>query len=93
MAMKAVTREVGVEPIDRLEEKVKLLVAMMGRMREEQARATEENLRLAREIESLRSRLADSEAVRAELSSLREERDVVRGRVSEMLEELEALSL
>jgi regulator of replication initiation timing len=91
--MKAVTREVGVEPIDRLEEKVKLLVAMMGRMREEQARATEENLRLAREIESLRSRLADSEAVRAELSSLREERDVVRGRVSEMLEELEALSL
>jgi hypothetical protein len=66
---------------------------MMGRMREEQARATEENLRLAREIEALRTRLADSEAVRAELSSLREERDVVRGRVSELLEELEGLNL
>jgi regulator of replication initiation timing len=84
---------VEVEPIDRLEEKVKLLVAMMGRMREEQARATEENLRLAREIEGLRARLADSEGVRAELTSLREERDLVRGRVTEMLEELEGLNL
>lgn len=90
---KTMTRGVDAEPIDRLEEKVKLLVAMMGRMREEQARATEENLRLAREIESLRARLADSEAIRAELSSLREERDVVRGRVSELLEELEGLNL
>jgi regulator of replication initiation timing len=90
---KTMTRGVDAEPIDRLEEKVKLLVAMMGRMREEQARATEENLRLAREIESLRARLADSEAVRAELSSLREERDVVRSRVSELLEELEGLNL
>lgn len=91
--MKTMTRGVDAEPIDRLEEKVKLLVAMMGRMREEQARATEENLRLAREIESLRARLADSEAVRSELSSLREERDLVRGRVSELLEELEGLNL
>jgi regulator of replication initiation timing len=90
---KTMTRGVDAEPIDRLEEKVKLLVAMMGRMREEQARASEENLRLAREIESLRVRLADSEAVRAELSSLREERDVVRSRVSELLEELEGLNL
>ena len=90
---KTMTRTVDVEPIDRLEEKIKLLVAMMGRMRDEQARATEENLRLAREIETLRSRLADSEAARAELASLREERDLVRNRVSEMLEELEGLNL
>ncbi|HVC21044.1 MAG TPA: cell division protein ZapB [Vicinamibacterales bacterium] len=90
---KTMARGVDLEPIDRLEEKVKLLVAMMGRMRDEQARVTEENLRLAREIEALRARMADTDGVRAELSSMREERDLVRNRVAEMLEQLEGLNL
>jgi len=90
---KTATRSVELEPIDRLEEKVKLLVGMVDRMKSEQARAAEENQRLGRELEALRARLAASEGVASELSTLKEERDVIRTRVADMLEQLEALSL
>jgi regulator of replication initiation timing len=91
--VKTATRSVDLEPIDRLEEKVKALVTMVERMKGEQARAAEENERLARELDSMRARLAASDAMNSELSSLREERDVIRGRVTEMLDQLEALNL
>jgi regulator of replication initiation timing len=90
---KTATRSVELEPIDRLEEKLKLLVGMVDRMKSEQARAAEENQRLARELEAMRARLAASEATAAELSTLKEERDVIRTRVADMLEQLEALNL
>jgi regulator of replication initiation timing len=90
---KIATRSVELEPIDRLEEKVKLLVGMVERMKAEQARAADENQRLSRELDSMRGRLASAEGVAAELSSLKEERDVIRTRVTDMLEQLEALSL
>ena len=48
--VKTATRSVDLEPIDRLEEKMKLLVGMVDRMRTEQARAAEENQRLSREL-------------------------------------------
>lgn len=81
------------EPIDRLEEKVKALVAMIGRLRADAARASEENARLTRELELARTRIADSETEIAEISALRMERETIRGRVSDMLEQLEGLSL
>ncbi len=84
---------VDLEPIDRLEEKIRLLVAAVDRMRAEQARATEENLRLSRELEGMRGRLNQTDSLTAEMSGLREERDVVRTRVTEMLDQLEALNL
>jgi FtsZ-binding cell division protein ZapB len=84
---------VELEPIDRLEEKVKLLVGMVERMKAEQARAAEDNQRLSRELDAMRARLASSEAIASELSSLKEERDVIRTRVTDMLGQLEALSL
>jgi regulator of replication initiation timing len=84
---------VDLDPIDRLEEKVKLLVNMVERMKADQARAADENQRLTREIESLRGRLTSSDNVAAELSTLKQERDVIRTRVGEMLEQLEALNL
>jgi regulator of replication initiation timing len=90
---KTATRSVELEPIDRLEEKIKLLVAMMERMKLEQSQAAEENQRLARELETLRSRVAAGESVANELSLLKEERDVIRTRVGEMLDQLEALNL
>ena len=86
-------RNVEFEPIDRLEEKLKRLVGMVEQLRSEQARSGEENQRLTREIEAMRGRLASSETVTSELSSLKEERDVIRARVGEMLEQLEALNL
>lgn len=90
---KTATRSVELEPIDRLEEKVKALVGIVDRLRTEQARTAEENQRLTRELDALRGRLAASEMAAAELTTLREERDLIRTRVSDMLEQLEGLNL
>ena len=90
---KTATRSVDLEPIDRLEEKMKLLVSMVERMKSEQARAAEENQRLSRELESMRARLAANDLLASELSTMKEERDLIRTRVTEMLEQLEALNL
>ena len=90
---KTATRSIDLEPIDRLEEKVKALVTMVERMRSEQARAADENQRLSRELDAMRTRIASSDSLASELTALKDERDVIRGRVSEMLEQLEALNL
>ncbi len=90
---KTATRSTDLEPIDRLEEKVKLLVGLVERLKLETARAAEENQRLSYEMEALRARLASSEGVATELTTLKEEREVIRTRVTDMLEQLEALSL
>ena len=91
--MAKTTRSVDLEPIDRLEEKVKLLVSLVERMKLETARAAEENQRLSRELDGVRARLSSSEGLVTELSTLKDERDVIRTRVTDMLEQLEALSL
>jgi regulator of replication initiation timing len=83
----------AVEPIDRLEEKIKLLVSVIGRLRGEQARVQEDNSRLQRELETLKGRVTDAESATTELSQLRDERDQIRTRVSEMLQQLDALNL
>jgi regulator of replication initiation timing len=93
MSRTATARSVDLEPIDRLEEKVKMLVAMISRLRAEQARASEENAQLSRELEAARARIAESETGLAEMATLRMERESIRGRVSDMLEQLEGLSL
>lgn len=93
MSRVAAARSVDLEPIDRLEEKVKMLVSMIGRLKTEQARAAEENARLSRELESARARIADAEAGLTEVAALRMERETIRGRVSDMLEQLEGLSV
>jgi FtsZ-binding cell division protein ZapB len=93
MAKQALAREVDLEPIDRLEEKIKLLVGMITRLRSEQARVAEENVRLSQEIGMLRAQLADSEGTNAEMTMLRDEREIIRSRVHDMLEQLEHLGL
>ena len=93
MSRSATARTVDLEPIDRLEEKVKLLVSMIARLKADHARAAEENARLSRELEAARVRIADTEAGLEEVAVLRSERESIRGRVSEMLEQLEGLSL
>ena len=89
----AVEGTVDLEPIDRLEEKIKLLVSLVGKLRADQARAIEENARLSHELDAMRLRLADAEAASGELGALREERDVIRARVSEMLQQLDGLTV
>jgi regulator of replication initiation timing len=90
---KTATRSVDLEPIDRLEDKLKRLVEMVERLKAEHARMAGDNDRLSRELEALRARLASSDATVNELAALKEERDVIRARVSEMLEQLDALDL
>ena len=91
--MAKTSRAVDVEAIDRLEEKVKGLVEAIGQMRAADVRARDENARLTREIDTLRARLAEAEGTAAECSVLKEERDVIRTRVADILEQIEALNL
>jgi regulator of replication initiation timing len=87
------TRGVDLEPIDRLEEKIKLLVSVIDRLRGENVKALEENARLSREIATLHARVTEAESTGSEVSTLREERELIRNRVSEMLQHIEALNL
>jgi regulator of replication initiation timing len=91
MAKQAVAAGTGLEPIDRLEEKVKLLVSIVTELRNEQGRMADENARLVRELDNLRARLASSEMAGSELSTLRDERDLIRSRVVDMLKQLESI--
>ena len=93
MVKQAALRTVDVEPIDRREEKIKLLVEMVTRLRAEQANAAEENTRLSQEISTLRARVAESDGAAGEMAALRDEREMIRTRVSDMLEQLEHLNL
>ena len=81
------------EPIDRLEEKLKRLVSVIERLKSDQARLSDDNHRLKAELDALRNRVASDETLTSEVSALRGERDVIRARVSEMLEQLEALDV
>jgi regulator of replication initiation timing len=92
MVKSAVARTVDLEPIDRLEDKVKLLVGLVTQLRAEQARAADENARLTDEIAGLRSRVADLDGTTSELAALRDERELVRARVSDMLRQLDHLN-
>lgn len=93
MAKAMTARAVDLEPIDRLEEKVKLLVTMIDRLRAENAAAADDNARLARELDSVRVRLSEAEGAGSELTALREERDLIRSRVDDMLQQIDALNL
>jgi FtsZ-binding cell division protein ZapB len=86
-------RGVELDAINRLEAKLRQVVEMVERLKTEKARASDENQRLARELDALRGRIASSDQVSSELAALKEERDVIRSRVTEMLGQLEALDL
>ena len=118
---KTVVRSVDLEAIDRLEEKMKQLVAAITKLRSEQARLAEENGRLksdqlrlsdenaklskerahllddnaklVRDLEVARTRLDEVEGAQSELALLKDERDTIRGRVSEMLKQLDGLAV
>jgi FtsZ-binding cell division protein ZapB len=91
MATKTTTP--GLEPIDRLEEKIKLLVNTIVRLKNEQSRVTEDNAKLKAEIDALKARIASAENAGAEVTALREERDLIKTRVTEMLQQLDGLNL
>jgi len=94
MAKAAVaTTSIEFEAIDRLEQKLKQLVAVLDRTRADNARAAEENARLRAELDAARGRIAAAEGTGTELTALRAEREQIRGRVEHMLKQIDALNL
>ena len=94
MAKAAVaTQSVDFEAIDRLEQKLKMLVTVLDRTRADVTRANEENARLRAELDTARARIDEAEGAGEELTVLRSEREQIRGRVDDMLRQIEALNL
>jgi regulator of replication initiation timing len=91
MARAAVATDL--QPIDRLEEKIRQLVGMIDTLRAERARAVDEAGRLQRELDGLRSRLTEATGASAEVATLREEREVIRNRVVQMIAQIDRLNL
>ena len=106
MAKTAVaTPSVDIEAIDRLEQKLKMLVTVLDRTRADSARATDELVRTRADTRARTRRtracapsstrrtraLAEAEGTGTELTALRTEREQIRGRVDDMLRQIEAL--
>ena len=87
------TASVDLQPIDRLEEKVKQLVSLIDSLRADRAKALGEVERLERELDAARSRLGEASGAAAEAASLREERDLIRTRVAKMIAQIDKLDL
>jgi regulator of replication initiation timing len=93
VAKAVATRSIDLESIDRLEEKIKLLVGLVERLRASEGRLSEENARLVRELDTTLARLTESEGSGAEVAALREEREIIKSRVDDMLAQIESLNL
>ena len=87
------TATVDVQPIDRLEEKVKLLVGLVDTLRADKARAIDEINRLQQEVNAMRARLSDAAGASSEIAALREEREAIRNRVTQMISAIDKLDL
>jgi regulator of replication initiation timing len=91
---------IDTEPLERLEEKVRKLVTLIEQLRGDKAQLVDENTRLQVQLESqqgkveaLQAKLAEADQASSELTALREERDQVRTRVADLLEQIEALEI
>ncbi len=93
MAKAVATRSLDLDAIDRLEEKVKLLVELVERLRSSEGRLSDENARLVRELDTALARLSVSDGSGAEVAALREEREIIKARVEDMLAQIESLNL
>ena len=70
------------EPLDRLEEKVKLLVAQVNKTRTEQEESKKENMRLQADLEKLKTLEAESSSNGNEIKTLLAERETIRSRLT-----------
>lgn len=81
------------QPIDRLEDKVRQLIGMIETLRTERTQALDSVARLERELEVATTRLSEIEAANVEAVSLREEREKIRNRVVEMIAHIDKLNI
>ena len=93
MVRSSAATTVDVQPIDRLEEKVRQMVTVIDTLRAEKARVADEAARLQQEVNSLKARLAEGATASADVATLREERDLIRARVTQMISQIDKLNL
>ena len=91
--MSETAQYVDLGTVDRLAQKVTALVQTLEQTRLELAETRAENERLNNEIGTLRESLTATRQEVAENERLRTEREQVRTRVAEMVDQLEALDL
>ena len=91
--MPKTAQSVELDAIERLEDKVRRLVSIVEQLRADHARLSGENRTLGDEVATLRKKLVESEGTSSEVAALREEREQIRARVSEMLAQIEALEI
>jgi uncharacterized coiled-coil DUF342 family protein len=87
------TAPTDVQPIDRLEEQIRQLVSVIDTLRTERARAVDEVTRLERELEQVRGRLDEASGTTSEVATLREERELIRNRVVQMIAQIDKINL
>ena len=79
--------------LDRLADKVSALVQLLEQTRTELAETSENNVRLSNELETLQGQFAQSQDDGLEMQTLLDEREQIRARVTEILDQLESLNL
>ena len=79
--------------LDRLAEKVSALVQLLEQTRNELAVTSENNVRLSNELETLQGQFAQSQDDGLEMQTLLDEREQIRARVTEILDQLDSLDL
>jgi|TARA_B110000263_G_scaffold213792_1_gene197952 flagellar hook-associated protein FlgK len=83
---------VDIESIDRLANKVKELVEVLERTKNELSEQVEDNARLTKAIEDLQSQISASKSEHVEVTNLLDEREQIRNRVTTILEQLEQIN-
>ena len=81
------------QPIDRLEEKVRQLVGLIDTLRADRTKALDQVGRLERDLDSANSRIAELESSSTETAALRDEREKIRLRVVEIISHIDKLNL
>lgn len=81
------------QPIDRLEEKVRQLVSLIDTLRADRTKALDHSARLERDLDAAKMRIAELETSAAETTALRDEREKIRLRVVEMISHIDKLNL
>lgn len=84
---------VELQPLDRLEDKVRQLVGLVDSLRAEKLKAVEDANRLQQEVAALKARLSDATTASAEAATLRQEREAIRTRVVQMIATIDKLDL
>ena len=79
--------------LDRLAEKVSALVQLLEQTRNELADTSDNNTRLSNELEALQAQFSQSQQNGLEMQTLLDQREQIRARVTEILDQLESLDL